>query len=197
MKKEKLIAFNFNAIIVLAIILISILSSRVEGQSQVIQDSLRSIKNESVLNAYKILLDEESDYEYGWICQSIVPIIPKGRKALLILIRQGRFDLIKTLLDASKVETQLYALDALIYEKIKSKKFLGSELSSKLQTLKESNMNVATCPDFIGNYWNNSYDSKTIIISMTHDERVENLDYLLSEPFVRKPIKIEPINGNW
>jgi hypothetical protein len=69
-----------------------------------------------VVEAYYHLLGVEVDREYGWICEySTVGSAPAQRRAVMRLIQEPNFDLLRRLLRAPDVETRLYAADALLY----------------------------------------------------------------------------------
>ena len=175
--------------------------SSISAQNSVIRDSLITLPDGAVKNMYQRLLGVDMRIEYGWMCEySTVPMITSQRHALLYLMQNNRYDLIKTLLSAPLIETQLYALDALIYQKIKTGGFIGRELSSKIHALKNSDELVDTCQDGTGSYWVYKKTAKESFLELTYQERVEYFDWLFDyiNPKISEPkIEIPNISGDF
>ena len=72
-----------------------------------------SIKNVEVSDAYHLLLYPYDLLIYGYTC-SPTKVVPNGRKAIQVLVKYKRFDLIKNILKAYTAEGRAYALEALI-----------------------------------------------------------------------------------
>jgi len=125
----------------------------------------------SILKAYYQLLGVDSRDEYGWICEySTVGMPPERRRAVIALM--GRPELLKKVLEYPNVQSQLYAVDGLIFYNYETKqmiqeqktvleesssqsakdfvKYLESELLSqntwqKIYQLRDKNLTVKTC----------------------------------------------------
>lgn len=156
-----------------------LMNSSIFAQNSVIKDSLNALSDVSIKKVYQGLLGVDMRIEYGWMCEySTVPMITDQRNALLYLMQSNRYDLIKTLLSAPLIETQLYALDALIYQRIKNGKSIGRELSSKILQIKNSSELVDTCQDGTGSYRVYEKPVKEVFLELTNRERVEYFDWL-------------------
>lgn len=115
----------------------------------------------NILKAYYILLGVDSRDEYGWICEySTVGMPPKRRRAILELLQEH--EMLINLLDYPNIQTQMYVIDALIYEHKRAEKliikekdkefkeFLQSQLLTKqnwkqIETLRAKKILVNTC----------------------------------------------------
>lgn len=76
----------------------------------------------TVLKSYYELLGVNTRDEYGWICEYSTVGSATGRRiAIIELLKNGRIDLIKKLLDYPNIQTQLYAVDAIIYNNNETK----------------------------------------------------------------------------
>jgi hypothetical protein len=77
---------------------------------------LSSDEFDKTLKAYYRLLGVGTRDEYGWICEySTIGLATDKRLAVIDLINIGKVNLLKKLIDYPNVQTQLYAIDALIY----------------------------------------------------------------------------------
>ncbi len=181
--------------------LICFLSSISSAQNSVIQDSLDALPNDSIKNMYQGLLGVDIRIEYGWMCEySTVPMVTDQRRALIHLMQHNRYGLIKTLLSAPLIETQLYALDALIYQRVKNGGFIGSEISFKILEIKKSDELINTCKDGTGSYRVYEKKAKEVFLELTNQERVEYFDWLfdLGKPrFTEPKIEIPNVSGDW
>jgi hypothetical protein len=78
---------------------------------------------QGILKSYYRLLGVNTRDEYGWICEySATGRATPKRLAVLELVKAQRIDLLKRLLEYSNVQTQLYAIDALIYLDLETRK---------------------------------------------------------------------------
>lgn len=118
----------------------------VRGKYPNIPDSfhLGTKEQSNIFRAYYTLLGVDAQNEYGWICEySTVRLPTKQRIATIPLIKFQRKDILLKLINYPNLQTQLYAIDALIYknqlldkwkdenlEAIKSKKSQIAELKS-------------------------------------------------------------------
>jgi hypothetical protein len=83
-----------------------------------LSDMFKLAKEEpnNILKAYYRLLGVNTSDEYGFICEySTVGRATERRMAIIELLQQRRFDLIKRLVNYPNLQTKLYAVDALIY----------------------------------------------------------------------------------
>lgn len=94
---------------------------------------------DNILKTYYRLLGVNTRDEYGFICEySTMGMATARRMAIIELLRQNRFDLIRKLIEYPNLQTKLYAVDALIYndhiakEKIKN---LEQEIKQKKKQL--------------------------------------------------------------
>ena len=145
-----------------------------------------------ILISYYKLLGVDSRDEYGWICEySSAGLPPEKRIAIINLIKYGRIDLLKRLLDYSNIQTQIYAADALIYfdfyytNKIQESKRKGDKIDNysyfyeyllddltrkKIRQLKDKNESVKIC----GN--NGSYKIyKSFTNELLSDEKIKEI----------------------
>lgn len=77
---------------------------------------------QTILKSYYRLLGVSTRDEYGWICEySATGRATQKRLAVLELVKYQRIDLLKRLIDYSNVQTQLYAIDALIFLDLQTK----------------------------------------------------------------------------
>lgn len=80
------------------------------------QYKLSITESQGVLKAYYQLLGINTRDEYGWICEySTIGREPERRMAVIALLSYHRTDLLKKLVSYPNLQTQLYAIDALIY----------------------------------------------------------------------------------
>jgi hypothetical protein len=110
---------------------------------------LSSDEKIEVLKNYYGLLGINTRDEYGFICEySATGRPPAKRKAIIFLIQQDRFDLIKKLTEYPNLQTKLYAIDALIFRDYQAKNTIGEvddEINShrkKLETLQKKSDNA-------------------------------------------------------
>jgi hypothetical protein len=88
-------------------------------------------ESKETLKSYYELLGLNTADEYGWICEySTIGMMTERRKALLNLVEDGRGDLLKKLINFPNNQTQLYAVDALLY--------LDHKIRAELEYIKES-----------------------------------------------------------
>ena len=111
-------------------------------------DKFKLTKEEpnKILKAYYSLLGVDTRDEYGFICEySTVGMATQRRVAIIELLRQHRFDLIKRLIDYPNLQTKLYAIDALIYqdytakETIKNLEYATKTNQNQLDRLQKKN----------------------------------------------------------
>lgn len=181
MKKTSigLISIKIKMILVSITLLSCILESSPILAQNIPQDST------SISNVYHALLQD--DVEYGWILESIVPIIFSERHSLAFLIKNNEIELLNEISESKNVVSKLYALEGLIYLRLKSGEFLGDELSLKIMELKKDTTQIKVGPDLFIPSGVNSMTANQILLSQSYTELVDNMDFILSEPFLAKP----------
>lgn len=76
----------------------------------------------TVLKSYYELLGVNTRDEYGWICEYSTVGSATGRRiATIELLKHGRIDLLKKIINYTNVQTQLYAADAIVYNNYETK----------------------------------------------------------------------------
>lgn len=107
-------------------------------------DNFKLTKTEpkEILKSYYRLLGVNTRDEYGWICEySTMGRATQRRLALIELVKSQRIDLLKKILSYPNVQTQLYAIDGLIYLDLETKKKIDKteieikQLNKKLDSL--------------------------------------------------------------
>ena len=69
---------------------------------------------------------------YGFNCENLKDRPTSRRRAVIVLLKQNRIDLLKKLFDYSNLQTRLYAIDALIYNDYTAKQKIR-ELEKKIK----------------------------------------------------------------
>lgn len=90
---------------------------------------LKTDEPQSMLLSYYRLLGVDTRDEYGWRCEySSTPMEPTKRTAIMRLLYNSRYDLIRRLIRYPNPQTQVYAADALIYMDYMSKQQIEKQI---------------------------------------------------------------------
>lgn len=160
-------------------------------------DSLKLTNKEpkNILKAYYQLLGVGTTDEYGWVCEYSTVGMPTSRRKAVVQLLED-VDLLWRLIDYPNIQTQLYVVDAIIYNDYRTKELIKErsklltvnskiledhikDLKSQLLTksewnkiyqIRDSNRKVKTCGN-MGSY--KIYDSTTTeLLSKEAIERI-------------------------
>ena len=162
-----------------------VLPELILGQNSLFDSLSATITSPELRDAYHTLLEPTDVNEYGWICEySTVGQPPSQRLAIISLIKNNQIELIESLLSAPHVETQLYALDALIYMKHRSGESLSNDLIYIMKNLRNSSQKVITCGNW-GSYNLYEVEISTVMIKNSESKIIENYSVLESLGYFR------------